>query len=87
MGHTKSAKTVDRFMKYAWNFAQTKIGSHYAPQCLEATTVPDHLAEKFQHFSIKENGNGTFALLRLWHELDYENQNLVVGWLEENYKG
>ena len=41
-------KIIDKFMKYAWNFSSVKIGNHYAPECLKATTVPEHLAEKFK---------------------------------------
>ena len=79
-------KIIDKFMKYAWNFSSVKIGNHYAPECLKATTVPEHLAEKFTYYAETEK-SGTQGFLKLWHELDGENQELVTEWLIENYNG
>lgn len=81
-----ASRIIDKFMKYAWNFGSVKIGKFYAPECLKATTVPEHLAEKYQDFAQRENG-GTRGFLKLWHELDSENQELVTKWLMLNYKG
>ena len=82
----KQSRIIDKFMKYAWNFGSVKIGKHYAPECLKATTVPEHLAEKYQDFAERENG-GTHGFLKLWHELDGDNQELVANWISVNYKG
>ena len=82
----KESQIIDKFMKYAWNFGSVKIGKFYAPECLKATTVPEHLAEKFTDYSAR-TGNGTQGFLKLWHELDSENQELVANWIENNYNG
>tara|TARA_R110001592_G_scaffold139139_4_gene358954 strand:+ start:375 stop:644 length:270 start_codon:yes stop_codon:yes gene_type:complete len=79
-------KIIDKFMKYAWNFHSVKIGNNYAPECLTATHCPDHLADKFTDYSEREK-SGTQGFLKLWHELDGENQELVANWIENNYNG
>ncbi len=82
----KESRIIDKFLKYAWNFGSVKIGKFYAPECLKATTVPEHLAEKFTDFGAR-TGSGTDAFLKLWHELDGHNQDLVAEWISLNYKG
>jgi hypothetical protein len=73
-------------MKDAWNFGSVKIGEFYAPECLTATHCPEDLAEKFTDYGAR-TGNGTQAFLKLWHELDGENQELVAEWINVNYAG
>ena len=80
-------RIIDKFMKYAWNFGSVKIGEFYAPECLTASHCPEHLAEKFTHYSARAKGNGTQGFLKLWHELDGENQELVAEWINDNYAG
>jgi hypothetical protein len=83
----KTSQIIDKFMKYAWNFGSVKIGRFYAPECLTASHCPEHLAEKFQDYSQREDNNGTRGFLKLWHELDGDNQELVANWISVNYKG
>ena len=80
-------KIIDKFLKYAWNFKSVEIGKFYAPECLGASHCPEHLAEKFTEYSSRAKGNGTQGFLKLWHELDGENQELVANWIENNYNG
>lgn len=83
---------IELWMKYAWNFKSVhhefkyrKEQYCYAPELV--VHLGDHFVEKWNNKASQENMNGTFALLWLWHELDYENQEKVVNWLKANYKG
>jgi hypothetical protein len=82
----KESQIIDKFLKYAWNFGSVKIGKFYAPECLGASHCPEHLAEKFTDYSARM-GSGTQGFLKLWHELDGHNQDLVAEWISVNYKG
>jgi hypothetical protein len=83
---------IELWMKYAWNykcvhheFKYRKEQYCYAPELV--VHLGDHFVEKWSNKESQKNMNGTWALLWLWHELDNENQQEVVEWLKENYKG
>ena len=83
---------IELWMKYCWNyksvhheFKYRKEQYCYAPELV--VHLGDHFVEKWSNKESQKNMNGTWALLWLWHELDNENQQEVVEWLKENYKG
>jgi len=53
----------------------------------ECTTCGEHLISKWNSYCISEGNNGSKGLLRLFGQLDSENQTSVLNWINNNYKG
>jgi len=79
-------KLIDLWMKYCWNYSTRLVEGEYAPQILICTSNPKWFVSKFQELTDRY-GSGTFGLLYLWHEMGASEQESVVTWLKENYKG
>ena len=83
-------KEINKFMLYASNYKMKLYCLDnsdldiYAPECLESTNCPHHLASKFHDLAKKLN-DGTLAFLRLWHKFDDDNKKEVINWINKNY--
>ena len=94
LDNMEEQKIIDRFLKYLWNFGQESLEiwedhkkvKRYLPNVFSAWSdinTRSHLANKW----LNGNDAGTMNLLKLWFDLDEENQKIFANWIKDNYKG
>ncbi len=85
-------KELNKFMMYASNYRLRGYSNSYgdehinAPEALEGTNCPFHLADKWKGLCEKHR-SGTTAFLFLWYQLDGTNRELLIDWIDVNFEG
>lgn len=77
----KQHKATVNFMYFVYNFPCEFIDEVWE----DNDRIKNHLIDKFDGHFIKANGNSVYCFLNWFMELDEDNKEKLLSWIDDNY--